>query len=802
MKDNLHQLLGLDKSNPLFEVYFDPNTPKELLVHFGFKLLETVPANSFQEKLLLARLINAGYNQIKLHEAFKYDIKTMKKWGLLLKSGSTEDIQKIADSQGAQKKVTDEKLNMIVYLFKKHNREKGCHIVSFIADEYEGIYNESISSETIRTKIKSLKCKLYTKDDDVNSLKYPLVIYAEEMKMQADIKKLFMYKPVSKTKETTENTLRKTECLPSISEKKSKYSPEFPISVKDKFPLVTPIFKEIFSCHHIGLLLARIFIDFISYEMNDIKDITRQWICMILSGCQNIEQGRRLNYRALNLLVGEQKSSPHRQRETLKEVANKLNIRTLFQKNIKLVKASHDDIFLLDPHGVGYTGQLKILFCWLGGIHQTGKGYYLDLIHTLKGAPVFSKIDDNYFDLRQRFHSTIKEFRRILEGDKNRNLTIVVDRAIYDVGFMREARNENIFIITWEKNYKRGEWDDKLFVSENHFVIQKYRNRKEDSYLYNVKYIKRRWFKEETFAQYIILLEKPNKQPIELSIICTDYSRNSQETISPILTRWLQENDMSYLILLGINCITSYGYFSYEEIAVKIVDREVKNKKLLKLMSKNNNLKNKLGRKILDREDYLEKKECDLALLDSRLKSYEAKLENDNLSEANKLKLIKLKKKMKRLPQDKKKALKNNEEKQKLLRGAIADIEKDIQPLEPNVSRLETLIKEEYIKLNFMPKSFMDAIKIISRNIIYELMNLFRPIWNNYRNDHVILRELLSCVGSINETDKAIYLQLNPTRQFANKEKEKILLFLFKMSTLINQKYEPDKVIIITLYEI
>ena len=77
MKDNLQQLLGLDKSNPLFEVYFDPDTPKELLVHFGFRLLETVSAKSFQEKLLLARLINAGYNQTRLHEAFGYDIKTI-----------------------------------------------------------------------------------------------------------------------------------------------------------------------------------------------------------------------------------------------------------------------------------------------------------------------------------------------------------------------------------------------------------------------------------------------------------------------------------------------------------------------------------------------------------------------------------------------------------------------------------------------------------------------------------------------------------------------------------------------------
>ena len=133
MKENLQQLLGLDKSNPLFEVYFDPNTPKDLLVHFGFKLLETVPSNSFQEKLLLARLINAGYNQIKLHEAFKYDIKTMKKWGLLLKSGSIEDIQKIADGQGAQKKITEEKLNMIVYLFEKHHKEKGFCSIYYIA---------------------------------------------------------------------------------------------------------------------------------------------------------------------------------------------------------------------------------------------------------------------------------------------------------------------------------------------------------------------------------------------------------------------------------------------------------------------------------------------------------------------------------------------------------------------------------------------------------------------------------------------------------------------------------------------
>lgn len=841
METKIQELLGTDKSNPLFEVYLNLEAPNELLVYFGFKLLETVSAKSFQEKLLLARLINADYNQTKLHEAFGYDIKTMKRWGTLLKCGSTEAIQKIADGQGSKRKVTEDKLASINYLYKKHLEEQGVHIISYIAKEYEKLHNQSISIETIRTHLKPLKKN--DKENNISSQKFPMVLYSDEMKMKTKINKLFIYliklnnllkeyyiskerlfvyNPESQNMEVTKIEKKGTEAIskksPEVISEKSKTteipltneevtyskkdeipknSPEFPISENNNFPLVDTLFKEVFACHHIGLLLARIFIDSISSEMGDIKDIVRQWICMILSGCQNIEQGRKLNYRALSLLIGKQKKSSNRQRERLKEVANMVNVRTLYRPNIKLVKAEYDNTFLLDPHGVGYTGQLKLLLCWLGGIHQTAKGYYLDLIHTLNGEPIFSKIDDNYFDLRQRFHSTIKEFRRILGGDKNRDLTIVVDRAIYDVGFMREARNENIFIITWEKNYKKGEWDSNSKLPKKHFAIQKYRNSKEDSYLYNVKYVKNEWSKDKSFAQYIILLEKPKKKPIELSIICTDYDRDGEKVIKPILTRWLQENDMSYLISLGINFITSYDHFSYEDIAKTIVDREVKNKKLLKLISQKNKLKNKLGRKIVDREDYIEKKDDQLNTLETQLIVYEK-----DSSETIKKKIIDIKKKIKRIPNDKKRVLKNNKEKQELMRNEIVLLEQEILPLEPNVSRLETLIKEEYIKLNFMPKSFMDAIKIISRNIIYELLNLFRPIWNNYRNDHVILKELLSCVGFINETEKKIYIKLNPTREFPNTEKQKILLFLFEVSTLVNKKYKLHKTIIITLYEL
>ena len=95
-------------------------------------------------------------------------------------------------------------------------------------------------------------------------------------------------------------------------------------------------------------------------------------------------------------------------------------------------------------------------------------------------------------------------------------------------------------------------------------------------------------------------MTKPDKKTVELSIICTDFNRNAKEVIIAILIRWLQENDMSYLILLGINCITSYSSFSYEKIAGKIVDREVKNKKL-----KVTKLKNKIKRLPKDKEKAL-----------------------------------------------------------------------------------------------------------------------------------------------------------------------------------------------------
>ena len=43
----------------------------------------------------------------------------------------------------------------------------------------------------------------------------------------------------------------------------------------------------------------------------------------------------------------------------------------------------------------------------------------------------------------------------------------------------------------------------------------------------------------------------------------------------------------------------------------------------------------------------------------------------------------------------------------------------------------------------------MDVIKILARNIFYKLLRIFRPIYDNFREDHKLLRELTQASGII-----------------------------------------------------
>jgi len=194
--NTLQPLLGIDKSTPFFEVFFSPAVPDELLVHFGMRLLKTVPRNSFQRKLLIARLFNAGYNLSELSRTFIHVRKTIRNWGGLLKSG------KIEDGQGSVKKITDDRLQYIRYLFDEHHEKMGCHITTCIVNEYSKIYSDKICNETIRKIIVNRKKKLHKnenynfKNKETNNIfteksEYPLILYSAERRSAKNINNLF-----------------------------------------------------------------------------------------------------------------------------------------------------------------------------------------------------------------------------------------------------------------------------------------------------------------------------------------------------------------------------------------------------------------------------------------------------------------------------------------------------------------------------------------------------------------------------------------------------------------------------------
>jgi len=118
---------------------------------------------------------------------------------------------------------------------------------------------------------------------------------------------------------------------------------------------------------------------------------------------------------------------------------------------LELVGAIGTDTFLYDPHGIRYTGALRILLGWLSNLHMVTTVYYQDFIHTEDGVPVMAFLEDNYEDVRSRFPKQMEQFRRLLWNDPMHPVTIVVDRAIYDVQRLREYRRSGIFVITWLK---------------------------------------------------------------------------------------------------------------------------------------------------------------------------------------------------------------------------------------------------------------------------------------------------------------------------------------------------------------
>ena len=695
-KLTLQQLLGVDKRNPSFTICRNHAT-KYLHVYYGAELYETVPDEKEhpQYKIMVARLYNAGVNAVKLSEAFGADRKTMRRWGDALKCGDCEKLVKVLEGRQVNRKLTPEIRAFVRIRFPRIYERNMSSYSKEMRTEIEESYGVHLCAETLRPLLKEIRSQIH-RAGALESVKRepPCECVSEEDGL--DTGETTALQPVGEVPDEL-----KHQCIRK----------ESPVTEE-------PPGRHIRFVNHIGVLIFSSVLKKIDALTLEAGWLAKQWLATLFLGSVNIEQSKLLDFESLDFILGKTLLSRRPQREKLEALAFTDAADKLLVLNYNQVNASQCRDFYYDPHTKHCTTKdLKLLKSWCGGKHIVAKVLEMDFIHTHEGYPVHIAYGDSYNDLRERFTETINSFRTLQNIDKEQILSVVVDRGIFGLNTFRKIISTSCLnVITWEKNYKRGKWNQKEV--QGAFVMTRCRNRAEDIKIYKFEYMDETWEKNSDMRLLRVSATNPKGRTIELGILTNDKGRASEEIIRLMFQRWIQENDFKYLDKhFGINQITSYAYTSYKELEKKVKDKQVKNGEYKAFYKERTLLRQKIKQMLFDEHQHPGKS-------------------------SNRQEKIK-----KTFVEDKK-------------------LTEKIGEYVQSVSRLELLIKKDYKTLNVAQKRIMDALKLIARNSFYKELRPFKEKYNNYRDDHVYFRNLTHAGGIMISDENMVEVQLFPTAPY------------------------------------
>jgi len=346
---------------------------------------------------------------------------------------------------------------------------------------------------------------------------------------------------------------------------------------------------------------------------------------------------------------------------------------------------------------------------------------------------------------------------------------------------------------------KRDGWDEA--VQPHQFEKMKERNNDEDLRCYRFRWQEYPWPRDPDFQRLIVRAINPGGREIEVSILTSDSGRDRRSVIGAMFNRWLQENDFGYMNRhVGINELTSRSHETYASIGDSLDDRHVLSREYKALRREKTGAESALKRLLLNRE--------------KQTKAHAKRLRSER---AERGKVTRQIKKLSELPVDTKRdhGLKQRRRslerllakhetkkadravKKRELDKLIDDQTRDLELAEKQMaesvreeSRLQALIDERYLRLDTRRKAFMDAIRISCRNIFCRLAMEFRPLYNNYRDDHFIVRELTRSSGIIHTRDGVAHVMLMPTMQFQPAIRNIVQTFLAQISQQINDHFD------------
>jgi len=781
--------------------------------------------------MLLARLYNAKVQVQSLVECFGIAHTTLRRWGLALLSGDMERIKRAFSGQGAERKVTPE-------------------IEDYVRNRFHELYGDYRNyNQMIREEVK----KHFKTEVSAERLRW---IFVQEREKRAKAQDVFIQETVETESEKSHGNLECDDLTPEANSgeranrcesvvntdnleraflsqghnslQDNEFTTTHGCSKLNEHPTeqATPNYslckgEMIYSgkavprraqlVHHAGLVLFSPWLDQVTGDLNKHRDIIRQWFAQVLMGAVNHEQSKTIGFSSLEFLVGPSVSALNHQRYLLGELAGIKPTVAMLERNARLLQLSNRHIFYYDPHVEEYTGFLKILKGWCGGMGRVNKVLNLDFIHTLRGWPCFVQHFDNYYDVRERFFMCTQAFRGILPGGQ-RSLTWIADRGIYSLKALQRVVEKGDQIITWEKGYAREGWNDD--GKSESFTRMRARNYESDLLAYEFCWQESPWVRDSRFRRIVVRARNPKGNEIEVAILASDREQSARQIIILIFSRWLQENDFSYLMNhFGIDELTSRAYESYSSLEGELTDRQVRSREYKAVMKKKRKVESGLSRLLLTRQkqqkliirkrgDGQRKREClesEFKNLEGRLKAGES-AENDDSHQNTSRQLERQKHKshkaLEKLIAKLEKQEQTDKGKQQELEVNIRaktvemeNVENSLMETVRDESRLQALIEEQYFRLDMRRKAFMDAIRVSCRNIFYCLMDIFRPLYNNYRDDHVILRELTRSLGIIEKRDGVVTIGLLPAMEFQPKVRQIVSNFLEQMSNLINAHF-------------
>ncbi len=722
-------ILGIDKRNPLFAVY-ENRAQERLHVYYGLELLEMVPNDRKGPafKMLAGRLYNAGLKVQTLAEVFEVDRKTLQRWGRALQSGDAQQLLHVLAGRSAARKLTPTIEAFVRHRWPQITAHGNYGSTQRLRQEIQQIFQVKLSAETLRPLVQELKARRSRADRAPGGTSTGA--FDGQPEGSATTVPGTSGRPVANQPPAPEVVIEKRE-TPCDCERIQEGDGSLnglaiqapsPVALLTDNPKESPVLWEPAPagnvwCDHAGVLLFAQVLNQVRAVVQPPQPLLGQWSATLLLGAVNIEQTKFLNWQDLELILGTVVRFPAPQRELLKLTATDATIEALFRFNAQGLFQGDD--FYFDPHTEHYTGKQNVLKGWCPAVRLADKALHSDFVHTARGEPIYFETTDNFEDLRQRFFAVMGRCRLVHRWAAERVITTVVDRGIFGAEvFEKVLANPLLHLITWEKGYV-------------------------------------------ALRQLVVRATNPRGRVVQLSILTDDRGRVAEEVIRLIFNRWIQENDFKYLDKhYGINQLTSYRVIPYEQLKGQVTDREVASGQCQALRQERKVLRQQQARWLLVQE------KCDHADGQRQKQLAELECRHAQAPEASPglgPPIAKLQKAHQHYEQKSQ----SRREQIRKWSSKLAELDEQSAQHQAKVSRLDTMIAANMVRMEPECKRLMDTLRITVRNLFYRALEPFKKAYDNYRDDHDYFRQLTLSSGVLEMGAERITVHLMPAVNYS-----------------------------------